>query len=58
MEAFDTNVLVRRCVRDDEDQYGRAQLAYFILESARRAGSLPLHTFDARLSRTEGVKLV
>lgn len=38
---------------------GSADFAdYFILESARRAGSLPLRTFDARLSRNDGVKLV
>jgi predicted nucleic-acid-binding protein len=32
--------------------------AYFILESARRDGALPLHTFDERLSRSDGAKLV
>jgi predicted nucleic-acid-binding protein len=38
---------------------GAADLAgYFILESARRDGALPLHTFDERLSRSDGVKLV
>lgn len=130
MEAFDTNVVVRLLVRDDEEQYQRAaqrlreitagagvwlpsvvlaevvwvlrvaykfdrataaaalrrliatdgvhveeqaaaSLAlaafeagsadfsdYLILESARRAGALPLHTFDERLSRSDGVKLV
>lgn len=31
---------------------------FFILESARRGGALPLHTFDERLSRAEGAKLV
>ena len=45
MEAFDTNVIVRLLVRDDEEQ-------------CRRADALPLHTFDERLSRTEGTKLV
>ena len=130
MEAFDTNVVVRLCVRDDEEQYGRAELVfrraiadagawlskvvlaevawvlriaykfdratiaatlyrlfaidgvhvedevatrlalsafeagsadfadYLILESARRSGALPLHTFDERLSRSDGAKLV
>jgi predicted nucleic-acid-binding protein len=130
VEAFDTNVIVRLCVRDDEEQYGRAELVfrratagtgawlstvvlaevawvlrvaykfdrattaatirrliaidgvhveddastrqalaafetgsadfadYLILESARRGGALPLHTFDERLSRSDGVKLV
>ena len=130
MEAFDTNVIVRLCVRDDEEQYGRAELVfrqatagkgawlasvvladvawvlrvaykfdrattaatlrrliaidgvhvedegttrvalaafetgsadfadYFILESARRSGALPFHTFDERLSRADGAKLV
>lgn len=130
MEAFDTNVVVRLCVRDDEEQYRRAEplfrratagggawlssvvlvevawvlrvaykfdrptvaatlrnliaiegvhleddattrlaLAafeagsadfadYFILESARRGGALPLHTFDERLSKADGVELV
>jgi predicted nucleic-acid-binding protein len=38
---------------------GSADFAdYFILESARRSGALPLHTFDERLSRTDGAKLV
>jgi predicted nucleic-acid-binding protein len=130
VEAFDTNVIVRLCVRDDEEQYGRAELVfrraaadagawlssvvlaevawvlrvaykfdrattaatlhrliaidgvhvedeattrlalaafeagsadfadYFILESARRGGALPLHTFDERLGRSEGTRLV
>lgn len=31
---------------------------FFILESARRGGALPLHTFDERLSRTDGAKLI
>lgn len=130
MEAFDTNVVVRLLVRDDEEQYQRAELIfrratvesrvwlasvvlaevvwvlriayqfdrattaaslrrlidtdgvqvedatttrlalaafetgtadfadYFILESARRDGALPLHTFDERLSRSDGAKLL
>lgn len=130
MEAFDTNVIVRLCVRDDEEQYGRAELVfrratggagawlssvvlvevawvlrvaykfdrtttaatlrrllatdgvyveddatvrlalaafeagtaafadYFILESARRDGALPLHTFDERLGKADGAMLV
>jgi len=130
VEAFDTNVIVRLLVRDDEEQYGRAELVfrrvtagpgawlpsvvlvevawvlrvaykfdratiaaalrrlialdgvhledqattglalaafeagsadfadYFILESARRSGAFPLHTFDERLSRTDGTRLV
>lgn len=81
MEAFDTNVVVRLIVRDDEAQCrpaertfraaidaGLALAAYesgaadfsefFILESARRGGALPLHTFDERLSRANGAKLV
>ena len=130
MEALDTNVIVRLLVRDDDEQYRRAELIfrratagpgvwlasvvlvevvwvlrvaykfdraasaaslrrliqtdgvqvedepttrstlaafeagaadfadYFILESARRDGALPLHTFDERLSRSDGVKLV
>jgi predicted nucleic-acid-binding protein len=38
---------------------GSADFAdYFILESARRRGALPLHTFDERLSRTDGATLV
>lgn len=31
---------------------------FFILESARRGDALPLHTFDERLSRVDGAKLV
>ena len=31
---------------------------FFILESARRHGALPLRTFDARLSHADGAKLV
>jgi len=130
VEAFDTNVIVRLCVRDDDEQYGRAESVfrlatagagawlssvvlaevawvlrvaykfdrpttaatlrrllaidgvhvedevtarlalaafeagsadfadYLILESARRGGALPLHTFDERLSRAAGAKLV
>lgn len=130
MEAFDTNVIVRLVVRDDEEQYRRAELVfrrvtagpgawlpsvvlaevawvlrvaykfdrattagalqrlvaidgvhvedeattrlalaafeagsadfadYFILESARRSGALPVHTFDETLSRSDGTKLV
>jgi predicted nucleic-acid-binding protein len=130
VEALDTNVIVRLLVRDDDEQYRRAELIfrratagpgvwlasvvlvevvwvlrvaykfdraasaaslrrliqtdgvqvedepttrsalaafeagaadfadYFILESARRDGALPLHTFDERLSRSDGVKLV
>ena len=130
MEAFDTNVVVRLLVRDDEEQYQRAERVlrrltagpgawlssvvlvevawvlrgaynfdratiaaalhrliaidgvhvedrattrlalaafetgsadfadYFILESARRGGALPLHTFDERLSRSDGATLV
>ncbi|HTA89183.1 MAG TPA: PIN domain-containing protein [Polyangiaceae bacterium] len=130
MEAFDTNVIVRLLVRDDDERYRRAELIFrratagpgvwlasvvlvevvwvlcvaykfdraasaaslrrlidtdgvrvedgattrlalaafeagaedfadhFILESARRDGALPLHTFDERLSRIDGAKLV
>jgi predicted nucleic-acid-binding protein len=130
VEAFDTNVVVRLLVHDDEEQYRRAELIfrratagsgvwlasvvlvevvwvlrvaykfdrataaaslrrlietdgvqvedgettrlalsafeagaadfadYFILESARRDGALPLHTFDERLSRSDGAELV
>lgn len=130
MEAFDTNVLVRLLVRDDEDQCRRAELAwrhaiatggawiatvvlvevswvlrsaygfdrptiaatlhrllgsegvctedetivlraldgyevgpadfadYVILEAARAGGSLPLNTFDERLARAPGTRLV
>ena len=130
MEAFDTNVVVRLCVRDDEEQCRRAEAVfrrataregawlssvvlvevawvlrvaykfdrattaatlrrliatdevhveddtttrlalaafeagtadfadYFILESARRHGALPLSTFDERLSKAGGAKLV
>lgn len=28
MEAFDTNIIVRLCVRDDEDQYRRAEFVF------------------------------
>ena len=130
MEAFDTNVIVRLCVRDDEQQYARAESVfrratagagawlssvvlvevawvlragykfdrattaatlgrliaidgvyveddatthlalaafesgaadfadYFILESARRDDALPLHTFDERLGKADGVSLI
>lgn len=130
MEAFDTNVIVRLVVRDDEEQYRRAEAVfrrvtagpgawlssvvlaevawvlrvaykfdrattaaalqrliaidgvhvedeattrlalaafeagsadfadYFILESARRDGAIPVHTFDETLSRSDGAKLV
>jgi predicted nucleic-acid-binding protein len=38
---------------------GSADFAdYFILESVRRAGALPLVTFDERLSRSTGAELV
>jgi len=38
---------------------GSADFAdYFILESARRGGILPLHTFDERLGHSDGAKLV
>ena len=38
---------------------GSADFAdFFILESARRSGALPLRTFDERLSRADGAKLV
>ena len=93
MEAFDTNVIVRLCVRVaykfdrptvaatlrnliaidgvhlEDDATTRLALAafeagsadfadYFILESARRGSALPLHTFDERLSKADGVELV
>jgi predicted nucleic-acid-binding protein len=130
VEAFDTNVVVRLCVRDDVEQSRRAELAfrraiagagawlssvvlvevawvlrvaykfdrattattlrrltatdgvyveedsttrlalaafeagtadfadYFILESARRGDALPLYTFDERLSKADGARLV
>ena len=72
MEAFDTNVLVRLLVRDDDaespaavsaalDQYetGPADLSdYLILESARRASALPVRTFDERLAAVEGTAAV
>jgi predicted nucleic-acid-binding protein len=130
VEAFDTNVIVRLLVRDDEEQNRQAELVfrrvtaamgawissvvlvevawvlrfaykfdrattaaalhrlisidgvhvedaattrralaafeagpadfadYFILESARRDGAIPLHTFDGSLSRTDGVTLI
>ncbi len=130
MEAFDTNVVVRLCVRDDEEQFRRAEIIfrqatsgagawlssvvlveltwvlrvaykfdrkmtadtlrrllatdgvhveddatvrlalaafeagtadfadYFILESARRDGALPLHTFDERLGKADGAMLI
>jgi predicted nucleic-acid-binding protein len=31
---------------------------YLILETARRAGALPVHTFDEYLARAEGAELV
>ena len=31
---------------------------YVILETARRVGALPVHTFDERLARAEGAELV
>ena len=38
---------------------GTADFAdYFILESARHSGALPLNTFDERLNRTDGARLV
>jgi hypothetical protein len=38
---------------------GSADFAdYVILESARRSGALPLHTFDERLSSADGAKRV
>lgn len=130
VESPDTNVIVRLCVRDDEQQCARAEVSfrravarggawlssvvlvevawvlrvaykfdrattaatlrrliaidgvhvendattrralvafeagsadfadYFILESARRGGALPLHTFDERLGKTDGAKLI
>jgi predicted nucleic-acid-binding protein len=130
VEAFDTNVVVRLLVRDDEEQCRRAEVVfrraiaaggawipavvlvevawvlrvaykldrattaaalrrlvgsdgvmvenqpatlralaafeagqadfsdYVILEAARRAGALPVHTFDEHLARAEGAELV
>jgi predicted nucleic-acid-binding protein len=130
VEAFDTNVVVRLLVRDDEEQCRRAEIAfreavfsggafipsivlvevswvlrvaykferpttaaalrrllatvgvhaedpalalssleafesgpadfadYFILEAARRGSALPLRTFDERLSKAAGTRLV
>ena len=38
---------------------GAADFAdYFILESARRDGSLPFHTFDERLGKANGAALI
>jgi predicted nucleic acid-binding protein len=43
----------------DAFEPGSADFAdYLILASARRGGALPLHTFDERLGRSDGAKLV
>ena len=43
----------------DAYETGPADFAdYFILETARRGGMLPLRTFDEKLSRSEGAELV
>ena len=54
MLAIDTNILVRLVVRDDSDQVEAAQkfvrkgawISYLVLEIAKKAGNLPVGTFD------------
>ena len=69
MHAVDTNVLVRLITRDDEKQVAIAEafigrgvwaphvvLAETMWVLARKAGHLPLGTFDRNLSRLEGAE--
>jgi predicted nucleic acid-binding protein len=65
VQSFDTNVLVRLLVRDDEEQCQRAEALfrrtladYVILGSARRQNALPLWTFDRHLADADGAKQV
>jgi predicted nucleic acid-binding protein len=69
MRAVDTNVLVRIMTRDDAGQaeaaerfvtfHKRPSLGFsdcLVLEIARKAGHLPLGSFDRRLSKLDGVE--
>ena len=64
MEALDTNVLVRLLARDDVKQAVAADAAVakgawvsqLVLEIARKAGHLPLATFDKSLGRLAGAQ--
>ena len=64
MEALDTNVLVRLLARDDVKQAVAADAAVakgawvsqLVLEVARKAGHLPLATFDKSLGRLAGAQ--
>ena len=67
METFDTNVIVRLLVEDESlvlaalDAYARgiADFSdYLILETARCASALPVHTFDRRFAREPGVQQI
>ena len=68
MRAVDTNILVRLIARDDPqplvsaalDHFGTASAPGFtdclIVEVARKAGHLPLGTFDKRLAKVDGAE--
>jgi predicted nucleic acid-binding protein len=53
MWSVDTNLLVRRLARD-----GPALSDCLVLEIARKAGHLPLGTFDKALGKLEGAQAV
>jgi len=64
MRAVDTSLLVRLTVRDDAAQVdaaeafvaGGAWVFQLVLEIARKAGHLPLGTFDRQLSKLAGTQ--
>ena len=70
MRAVDTNLLVRLIARDDAAQAAAVEmlLSHFrkrpalgfsdclVLEASRKAGHLPLGTFDRRLGKLEGAQ--
>ena len=67
MRAVDTNVLVRLVTRDDGKQVAAALERYrrrpalglsdcLILEVARKAGHVPLGTFDRELGKLNGAE--
>lgn len=63
MRAVDTNVLVRLIARDDAHQVAAAEAFVamgfsdcLVLEMARKAGHLPLGTFDHALGKQEGAQ--
>lgn len=66
MRAVDTNLLVRLLVRDAPEQVKQAEAfvgsgawgSHLVLEIARKAGHLPLGTFDRTLAKITGAERV